>query len=227
MFVKQLRAGFVMMVVLTVITGLFYPLVVTVVAQGLFPTQANGSILIQDGKELGTALIGQNFDDPKYFWGRLSATGPVAYTSFNADKLTGSSGSNYGPLNPALISTDPNSLGIVQTRINALKAADPDNNLPIPVDLVTASASGLDPHISPAAAQYQVNRVAKARGLEAAAVQQLVDRNTEARTFGLLGEPRVNVLLLNLALDKTPGQKSPEPIGAATSVATQAATTTP
>lgn len=209
MFVKQLRAGFVMIVVLSVITGVFYPIVVTVVAQGLFPTQANGSILVQDGKELGTALIGQNFDDPRYFWGRLSATGPVAYTAFNADKLTGSSGSNYGPLNPALISTDPNSPGTIQTRINALKAADPDNTLPIPVDLVTASASGLDPHISPAAAEYQVNRVAKARGLEVQAVQQLVRQYTEDRTLGIFGEPRVNVLLLNLALDKAPGQKPP------------------
>ncbi len=209
MFVKQLRAGFVMIVVLSVITGVFYPIVVTVVAQGLFPTQANGSILVQDGKELGTALIGQNFDEPKYFWDRLSATGPVAYTAFNADKLTGSSGSNYGPLNPALISTDPNSPGTVQTRINALKAADPDNTLPIPVDLVTASASGLDPHISPAAAEYQMNRVAKARGLEVQAVQQLVRQYTEDRTLRILGEPRVNVLLLNLALDKAPGQKPP------------------
>lgn len=209
MFVKQLRAGFVMIVVLSVITGVFYPIVVTVVAQGLFPTQANGSILVQDGKELGTALIGQNFDDPRYFWGRLSATGPVAYTAFNADKLTGSSGSNYGPLNPALISTDPNSPGTVQTRINALKAADPDNTLPIPVDLVTASASGLDPHISTAAAEYQMNRVAKARGLEVQAVQQLVRQYTEDRTLRILGEPRVNVLLLNLALDKAPGQKPP------------------
>jgi potassium-transporting ATPase KdpC subunit len=209
MFVKQLRTGFIILVVLTVITGLFYPLAVTVIAQGLFPVQANGSILVQDGKELGTALIGQNFDDPKYFWGRLSATGPVAYTAFNADKLTGSSGSNYGPLNPALISTDPNNPGTVQTRINALKAADPDNTKPIPVDLVTASASGLDPHISPAAAEYQISRVAKARGLEVQAVQQLVRQYTEDRTLGILGEPRVNVLLLNLALDKAPGQKPP------------------
>lgn len=196
---KQLRAAIVSLVVLTVITGLLYPLAVTVLAQALFPYQANGSLITQNGKVVGSVLIGQNFDAPKYFWGRLSATGPVPYTAFNADKLTGSSGSNYGPLNPALMDA-------VKARVDALKAADPDNKAEIPVDLVTASGSGLDPHISPAAARYQVNRVAKARGLDPARVQQLVDKFTEGRTLGLLGEPTVNVLLLNLALDAEPGQ---------------------
>ena len=139
-------------------------------------------------------LIGQQFDDPKYFWGRISATGTFAYNAFNAENLTASSGSNYGPLNQAL-------LDMVQARIDALKSADPDNILPIPVDLVTASASGLDPHISIAAALYQVHRVAAARGLSEADVQSLVEKYTEGRQFGFLGEPRVNVLKLNLALD--------------------------
>jgi K+-transporting ATPase ATPase C chain len=142
-------------------------------------------------------LIGQQFDDPKYFWGRISATGPVAYTAFNGDKLTGSSGSNYGPLNPALVGPD----GMIAGRINALKGADPQNTLPIPVDLVTASASGLDPEISPAAAAYQISRVAKARGISEDQIRTLVVRYTDGRTFGILGEPRVNVLRLNLALD--------------------------
>src|SRR5262245_51394213 len=194
----QLRPAFVALVILTIITGVIYPLLVTGIAQVVFPGQANGSLIVgADGKPLGSSLIGQEFSDPKYFWGRPSATGPVPYTAFNADKLTGSSGSNYGPLNPALIGPD----GLVQTRIAALKAADPDNSAPIPVDLVTASASGLDPHISPAAAEYQVPRVAKARGLDQAQVRALVARYTEGRQFGILGEPRVNVLELNLALD--------------------------
>jgi K+-transporting ATPase ATPase C chain len=181
--------------ILTLIAGVIYPLVVTGLAQAIFPYQANGSIILgKDGKPLGSALIGQQFDDPKYFWGRLSATAPVPYTAFNADKLTGSSGSNYGPLNPALKSA-------VQARIDALKAADPTTTAPIPVDLVTASASGLDPHISPAAAAYQVARVAKARGMDEAAVRALVAQHTEDRQLGFLGEPRVNVLELNLALD--------------------------
>jgi K+-transporting ATPase ATPase C chain len=193
--VKQFRPALVALVVLTVITGVIYPLVVTGIAQVIFPYQANGSIILgKDGQPLGSALIGQQFDDPKYFWGRLSATGPVPYTAFNADKLTGSTGSNYGPLNPALKDA-------VQARIDALKAADPANVLPIPVDLVTSSGSGLDPHISPAAAAYQVGRVAKARGLDEAAVQALVAQHTEGRQLGFLGEPRVNVLALNLALD--------------------------
>ena len=193
---NQFRPAIVALVVLTIITGLIYPLVVTGIAQVVFPYQANGSIILgKDGKPLGSALIGQQFDDPKYFWGRLSATGPVPYTAFNADKLTGSSGSNYGPLNPALKDA-------AQACIDALKAADPTNTAPIPVDLVTASGSGLDPHISPAAAEYQVARVAKARGLDVAQVRALVAQHTQGRQLGFLGEPRVNVLELNLALDQ-------------------------
>jgi potassium-transporting ATPase KdpC subunit len=192
----QFRPAIVALVILTIITGIIYPLVVTGIAQVIFPYQANGSIILgKDGKPLGSELIGQQFDDPKYFWGRLSATGPVPYTAFNADKLTGSSGSNYGPLNPALKDA-------VQARIDALKAADPTNTASIPVDLVTASGSGLDPHISPAAAEYQVARVAKARGLDVAQVRDLVAPHTEGRQLGFLGEPRVNVLELNLALDQ-------------------------
>lgn len=192
--IKQLRAAIVSLALLSIITGLLYPTVMAVFAQVVFPHQANGSLITKDGKVVGSELIGQNFDDPKYFWGRLSGTRPVPYSAYNADTLTGSSGSNYGPLNQALVDA-------AQARIDALKAADPDNKLPIPVDLVTASGSGLDPHISPAAAQYQVNRVTKARGLDPARVQALVEQFTEGRSFGLLGEPRVNVLLLNLALD--------------------------
>ncbi|HEU5100616.1 MAG TPA: potassium-transporting ATPase subunit KdpC [Roseiflexaceae bacterium] len=196
--IKQFRPAFVALIALTIITGIIYPLVVTGIAQVIFPYQANGSIITgTDGKPLGSALIGQQFDDPKYFWGRLSATGPVPYTAFNADKLTGSSGSNYGPLNDALIGPD----GTVQARIKALRAADPATTAPIPVDLVTASGSGLDPHISPAAAAYQVHRVAKARGLDESQVRDLVAQHTEGRQLGFLGEPRVNVLELNLALD--------------------------
>src|SRR5579859_7487920 len=217
MIMKQLRAGIVAFIGLTLITGLLYPLVVTVVAQAVFPNQANGSILTVNGKEVGSALIGQPFSDPRYFWGRLSATSPIPYTAFNADTMTGSSGSNFGPTNPALIG----STGTVQTAIDAYHAADPDNTAPIPVDLVTASASGLDPDISPAGAAYQVRRVAKARGLDDATVQTLVDQYTQGRTLGLLGEPRVNVLQLNLALDALPNQNPPP---AATSAATPAAT---
>jgi potassium-transporting ATPase KdpC subunit len=192
---KQFRPAIVALVILTIITGIIYPLIVTGIAQVVFPYQANGSIMLgKDGKPLGSELIGQQFDDQKYFWGRLSATGPVPYTAFNADKLTGSSGSNYGPLNPALKDA-------VQARIDALKAADPANTAPLPVDLVTASGSGLDPHISPAAAAYQVARVAQARGLDEAKLRELVAQYTEGRQLGFLGEPRVNVLELNLALD--------------------------
>jgi K+-transporting ATPase ATPase C chain len=196
----------------------------TVIAQVVFPKQANGSLIIKDGQPVGSELIGQYFSDPKYFWGRLSATGPVPYTSFNADKLTGSSGSNYGPLNPALIGDGSNdgTTGIVKAAVDAYHAADPDNTAPIPVDLVTSSASGLDPDISPAGAKYQVNRVAKARGLDAAKVQALVDQYTTGRTFGILGEPHVNVLELNLALDAQPGQNPPAAV--ATETATEAAT---
>ena len=211
---KQLRAAIVALVLLTVITGVVYPVVVTVLAQGIFPYQANGSVMVVNNQAVGSDLIGQNFDNPRYIWGRLSATGPVPYTSFNADKLTGSSGSNYGPLNPALVDA-------AQARIDALRAADPDNKDLIPVDLVTSSASGLDPDISPAAARYQVNRVAKAHGLDPAAVQKLVDQYTQGRVLGILGEAHVNVLKLNLALDAVPGQVPPP---AATSVATAQAT---
>ena len=192
--VSQLRPAFMILLVLTVITGVIYPLAVTGIAQVVFPHQANGSLLTINGKTYGSELIGQQFDDPKYFWGRLSATGDFPYNAFNADTLTGSSGSNYGPLNPALTEA-------VQARIDALKAADPGNMLPIPVDLVTASGSGLDPHISVAAAQYQIHRVAAARGLNEAQVKSLVDKYTQDRQFGFLGEPVVNVLELNLALD--------------------------
>jgi len=191
---SQLRPALVSLGIFTLLTGLLYPLVVTGIAQVVFPWQANGSLIVQNGRPVGSALLGQPFDDPKYFWGRLSATSPAPYTAFNADKQTGSSGSNYGPLNPALIEA-------VQGRIKALREADPTNTGPIPVDLVTASGSGLDPHISPAAAAYQVGRVAPARGLSEDALRQLVAQHTEGRTMGLLGEPRVNVLTLNLALD--------------------------
>ena len=192
----QLRPALVSLGIFTLLTGLIYPLVVTGIAQVALLWQANGSLIVQHGQPVGSALIGQPFDDPKYFWGRLSATSPAPYTAFNADKQTGSSGSNYGPLNPALLEA-------VQARIKALKDADPSNTAAVPVDLVTASASGLDPHISPAAAAYQGSRVARARGLREDAVRQLVARHTAGRTFGLLGEPRVNVLELNLALDQS------------------------
>jgi len=190
----QLRPALVSLALLTLITGLAYPLLVTGIAQVVFPQQANGSLIVKDGQVVGSSLIGQPFDDPKYFWGRLSATGTYPYNAFNAEALTASSGSNYGPLNPAL-------LDMVQARIDALKAADPENTLPIPVDLVTASGSGLDPHISPAAAEYQVARVARARGLDESVVRDLVAQHTQGRDLGVLGEPRVNVLELNLALD--------------------------
>ncbi len=193
--ISQLRPAFLMLLIFTVITGVIYPLIVTGIAQVAFPHQVNGSLIIDtDGKAYGSELIGQQFDDPKYFWGRLSATGDFPYNAFNAETLTGSSGSNYGPLNPALMDA-------VQARIDALKATDPGNTAPIPVDLVTASGSGLDPHISVAAALYQVHRVAQARDLSEEAVKALVEKYTEGRQFGFLGEPRVNVLKLNLALE--------------------------
>ena len=191
---KQLKPAIVIFVAFTLITGVIYPLVVTGIAQLAFPSQANGSLIIKNGKAMGSELIGQNFDDPKYFWGRLSDTGDFPYNAFNAQTLTGSSGSNYGPLNPALTKA-------AQDRIDALKAADPSNTAPIPVDLVTASGSGLDPNISVAAALYQVSRVAKARGMSEDAVRKLVSQYTSGRQFGIFGEPRVNVLELNLALD--------------------------
>jgi K+-transporting ATPase ATPase C chain len=177
-----------MLLVFTVLTGVAYPLLLTGIAQGLMPNAANGSLIVQDGKPVGSALIGQPFSDAKYFWGRPSATGPFPYNA------AASSGSNLGPTNPALAEA-------VGTRIAALRAADPGNEAPVPVDLVTASASGLDPHISPAAAQFQVPRVARARSLPEERVKQLVVDQTERRQLGVLGEPRVNVLRLNLALD--------------------------
>jgi K+-transporting ATPase ATPase C chain len=196
---KQLRPALTALVVLSIVTGLIYPLLVTGVAQTVFPHEANGS-LIRDANDqpIGSALIGQEWSDPKYFWGRPSATRPVPYTAFNPDRLTGSSGSNYGPLNEALIGPD----GIIQSRIAALKAVDPTNTAQIPVDLVTASASGLDPHISPASAAYQVARVARVRGMAEQQVRNLIAQHTEGRLLGILGEPRVNVLELNLALDR-------------------------
>ena len=186
---KLVRQSVVMLLLMTAITGAAYPLVATGLAQVLFPRQANGSLVMKDGKAVGSSLIGQSFTAPTYFWGRPSATAPMANNG------TASTGSNQGPTNPAL--TDA-----VKQRIDALRAADPGNAAPVPVDLVTASGSGLDPEISPAAAQYQVARVAKARNLEPAKVQQLVERATSDRQLGVLGEPRVNVLQLNLALDE-------------------------
>ena len=192
---KQLRPAIVSLLMFTLITGVIYPLVVTGIAQVVFPSQANGSLIYdKNGQAVGSQLIGQQFDDPKYFWGRLSDTGDFPYNAFNAATLTGSSGSNYGPLNQALFDA-------VKARSDALRAADPGNTAPIPVDLVTSSASGLDPHISVAAALYQVSRVAKARNMSQDAVRALVDQNTQGRQFGFLGEPVVNVLELNLALD--------------------------
>lgn len=185
---KLLRQAIVLLLLMTVITGVLYPLAVTGLAQLIFPGQANGSLVAKDGKPVGSALIGQSFTEPKYFWGRPSATAPNPYNA------TASSGSNLGPTNPALTEA-------VKQRIAALRAADPGNNAPVPVDLATASGSGLDPEISPAAAQYQLARVARARGLSPARVQALVNACTRGRQFGLLGEPRVNVLQLNLALD--------------------------
>jgi K+-transporting ATPase ATPase C chain len=185
---QHFRASLSMLIVLTVLTGIIYPLIVTGIAQAAFPDQSNGSLIERDGKAVGSTLIGQPFSDPKYFWGRPSATAPMPYNA------AASSGSNLGPLNPAL--TDA-----VKSRVEALRAADPDNTAPVPVDLVTASASGLDPHISLAAADYQVARVAKARGLIPETVRVLVTRHTEDRQLGFLGEPRVNVLELNLELD--------------------------
>lgn len=185
------RPALVLFVALTVVTGVAYPLAVTGIAKVAFPSQAAGSLIEKDGKVVGSALIGQNFSDPKNFWGRPSATSPMANNAAN------SSGSNQGPLNPAL-------LDAVKGRIKALNDADPDNKAPIPVDLVTASGSGLDPHISVAGAVYQANRVAAARKLPLAQVQALIEKNTEGQLFGFIGEPRVNVLLLNLALAALP-----------------------
>lgn len=185
---SQFRPAIVSIAIFTLLTGFFYPLVITGIAQVIFPHQANGNLIVQNGQVVGSELIGQPFDDPRYFWGRPSATSPFPYNA------AASAGSNIGPTNPTLSEE-------VKARIAALKAADPTNNSPIPVDLVTASGSGLDPNISVAAALYQVARVAKARGLSEGVVQALVDRFTDGRQFGVLGEARVNVLKLNLALD--------------------------
>ena len=185
---KQFRTAAITIILLSVITGLLYPLAVTGLAQLIFPGKANGSLIQREGRVLGSELIGQPFSDPKYFWSRLSATGPYAY---NAGASTGS---NYGPLNPALHNA-------VNQRILDLKKMDTLNSQPIPVDLVTTSSSGLDPHISVAAAQYQVSRVARNRGVSEDQVRSFVDKYTEGRQLGFLGESRVNVLQLNLALD--------------------------
>src|SRR5215471_2077693 len=184
----QLRPALVILVALTLVTGVAYPLLVTGVAQAVFPYQAQGSLIVKDGKIVGSALIGQPFDDPKYFWGRPSATTPFPYNAAS------SSGSNLSPTNPDLVKA-------VQGRVDALRAADPGNTAPVPVDLVTASGSGLDPDVSPAAALYQVPRVARERKVDPERVRELVAQHTKGRTFGVLGEPRVNVLALNLALD--------------------------
>lgn len=183
-----IRPALILLLVFTVLTGLVYPLVVTAISQVVFPAQANGSLIVHNGQTVGSTLIGQQFDAPKYFWGRLSATGPYPYNA------AASSGSNLGPTNPALLDE-------AKARIAALKAADPTNTQPIPVDLVTSSGSGLDPDISVAAALYQVPRVARLRGMTESAVLALVNQFTQGRTLGFLGEPRVNVLQLNLALD--------------------------
>jgi potassium-transporting ATPase KdpC subunit len=184
----QLKPAIIITIVLTLLTGAIYPLLVTGVAQVAMPSKANGSIIERDGKAVGSELIGQAFGDPKHFWSRPSATSPYP------NNASSSSGSNQGPTNPALADA-------VAGRIKALRDADPGNTAPVPADLVTASASGLDPHMSPAAAEYQVGRVARARGLDVQKVRALVADATEGRQLGFLGEPRVNVLRLNLALD--------------------------
>jgi K+-transporting ATPase ATPase C chain len=185
---SQIRPALMVILIFMIITGVFYPLLITGIAQVVFPSQANGSLIVANGNVVGSGLIGQQFNDPKYFWGRLSATSPFPYNA------AASSGSNLGPTNPAL-------LDAIKARIAALKAADPTSSQLIPVDLVTASASGLDPDISIAAALYQVPRVARVRGMSETEVRALVNLYTEGRQMRFLGEPRVNVLKLNLALD--------------------------
>ncbi len=189
-----LRPALVIFAVLTALTGVAYPLLVTGIAQAAFADKAAGSLIVRDGKPIGSALIGQNFSDPRHFWGRPSATAPMGYNA------AASSGSNLGPINPALADA-------VKGRIEALRAADPGNLAPVPVDLVTASGSGLDPDISVAAAWYQAPRIARLRGLASQAMTELIERHTEARLLGFLGEPRVNVLQLNLALDAMPAAR--------------------
>ena len=186
----QLRPALTLFLALSLLTGLVYPLAVTGIAQLVFPERANGSLIVRDDRAVGSELIGQAFSDPKHFWSRPSATSPIPYNAAN------SAGSNLGPGNPALAEA-------VKARIEALRVADPGNTAPVPVDLVTASASGLDPHISRAAADYQAARVARARGLPESRVRELVERNTELPLLGFIGEPRVHVLRLNLALDDT------------------------
>jgi K+-transporting ATPase ATPase C chain len=196
---KQLRPVLMVFLLLTVVTGIVYPLLVTGVVQLAFPEKANGSLIRKEGGYAGSELIGQPFDDPKYFWGRPSATPDFPYNSAS------SSGSNLGPSNPALVEA-------VKARVEAFQTSDPGNHSSIPIDLVTSSGSGLDPHISPAAALFQAPRVARVRGLSEDQVQRLVDEFTEPRQWGFLGEPRVNVLKLNLALDRlqSPRERSME-----------------
>jgi len=189
MFTRLARPAVSLLIVMTVLLGLLYPVVVTVVAKTVFRSEADGSLVYRDGKLIGSTLIGQSFSDPKHFWGRPSATTPQPYNAL------GSSGSNLGPLNPALIKG-------VEDNLKALRAADPDNHLPVPVDLVTASASGLDPHITPAAAYYQAARVARARSLPLGQVEALIAKHEESALLGVYGERRINVLELNLALDR-------------------------
>ncbi|UXY14915.1 potassium-transporting ATPase subunit KdpC [Chitiniphilus purpureus] len=189
---KLIRPAVTLFALLTLITGVAYPLAVTAIAEVGFKDEAHGSLIVQDGRVLGSRLIGQSFTDPRYFWGRPSATAPMA------NNRAASGGSNLGPSNPALHDA-------VKARVAALRAADPGNAAPVPVDLVTASASGLDPHISPAAAIYQASRIARLRGLPLARVEALIAAHTEGRQFGILGEPRVSVLELNLALDAARG----------------------
>lgn len=190
----QLRPLFSVFALLVLITGVFYPLTVTGFAQLLFPYQANGSLISVNGQVVGSELIGQDFSGPQYFWGRPSATSVHPYNAYDQASLTGSAGSNLGPLSKELVEK-------VEERIKLLKTFDPNNENLIPIDLVTSSASGLDPNISVSAAYYQVPRIARERGLDESTLLSLVDQYTETRQFGILGEPRVNVLLLNLALD--------------------------
>lgn len=186
--IVHFRPCFVLFALLTLLTGVAYPVLVTTIAQAVFHNQANGSLILRDGNAVGSELIGQGFDDPSYFWGRPSATGPTGYNA------AASTGSNLGPTNPVLLDT-------IRRRVETIRAAHPDQMKPVPVDLVTASGSGLDPHISPAAAEYQMGRVARIRRLSEDKVRELILINTEGRSFGVLGEPRVNVLRLNLSLD--------------------------
>ncbi len=188
MFRATMKPAVLLFLIFSVVTGVAYPLVITGIAQAVFPGMANGSLIFRDERGVGSSLVGQAFDDPKYFWSRPSATSPAPYNA------AASGGSNRGPTNPALLEA-------VRSRIAALRAADPGNDMPIPVDLVTGSASGLDPHISPAAAEYQLARVARARRVDAETVRRLVARHTQGRTLGVLGEARVNVVELNLELD--------------------------